>query len=511
MVPDAVLRRLATRIFLAFAVALGAFGAVAAFGAVRLHDLGRELRLLSAGYLPLTRVAAQLELKEWATPRALEARALDPRARKAWLPVVRAQFPAFVREKIEEGHRVLREARPLAGEEDARFLDEVAERLQGLGSRWAEYDGAAGALFDALERGAAAAEVDQRLQGVRTLERGLSLDAKRLRAALESRVSDRFVAAERAEARTVLLIALWSAAALAIGVGAALVSHRLLSPIQKLTEGVKAVAAGDLSRAVEVRSGDELGVLAREFNAMAASLDRQQRELRSAERLAAVGRISAQITHEIRNPLNAIGLNAELLSEELAQLSPAPREATQLVAAISREVDRLEAVAEEYLKFARLPRAAPAPLDLDEVVASLLDFVGPELSAARIEVVRELAGGLPSVEGDEAQLRAVALNLVRNSRESMPGGGTLRVRTRRADGGVELEVEDTGGGMPPEVLARIFEPFYTTKERGTGLGLAYARRVVAEHGGRIQCDSAPGRGTTFTIRLPGRGDAAKGA
>jgi signal transduction histidine kinase len=506
-----LLRRLATRIFLAFAVALGAFGAVAAFGAARLHDLGRELRLLSGGYLPLTRVATQLEVKEWATPRALEARALDPAARRAWLPVVRAQFPAFVREKIEEGHRVVQETRPLAAEEDLRFLDEVDGRLRGLGARWAEYDRAAGALFDALERGAAADEVDGRLQDVRTLERGLSIDAKRLRAALESRVGDRFVAAERAEARTVLLIALWSLAALAIGVGAALVSHRLLAPIQRLTEGVKAVAAGDLSRAVEARGGDELGTLAREFNAMASSLDRQQRELRSAERLAAVGRISAQITHEIRNPLNAIGLNAELLSEELSRLSPAPREAAQLVATISREVDRLEAVAEEYLKFARLPRAAPAPLDLDELVGSLLDFLGPELAAARVTVVRGLAGDLPAVEADEAQLRAVVLNLVRNSREAMPGGGTLTVRTRQAEGGVALSVADTGGGMPPEVLARIFEPFYTTKERGTGLGLAYARRVVAEHGGTIQCDSTPGRGTTFTLQLPSRAAAGKGA
>jgi signal transduction histidine kinase len=508
-VPGAVLRRLATRIFLTFAVALCAFGAVAAFGALRLHALGRELRLLSGGYLPLTRIAAQLELKEWATPRALEARALDPRARRAWLPVVRAQFPAFVREKIEEGRRFLREVRPHAGGDDARFLDDVATRLDGLAARWSEYDRAAGGLFDALERGAAASEVDARLQSVRTLERGLSLDAKLLRAALESRVGDRFVAAERAEARTVAMIAIWSLVALAIGVGAALVSQRLLAPIQRLTDGVKAVAAGDLSRVVEVHGSDELGVLAREFNTMAASLDRQQRELRNAERLAAVGRISAQITHEIRNPLNAIGLNAELLSEELARLSPPPREAALLVAAISREADRLEGVAEEYLKFARLPRATPAPLDLDEVVSSLLDFVGPELAAAKVEVRRDLAPDLPAVMGDETQLRAVVLNLVRNSREAMAGGGTLTVRTRQAEGGVELMVADTGGGMPPEVLAHVFEPFYTTKERGTGLGLAYASRVVAEHGGTIRCDSSPGRGTVFTLHLPSPPVAAR--
>jgi signal transduction histidine kinase len=92
----------------------------------------------------------------------------------------------------------------------------------------------------------------------------------------------------------------------------------------------------------------------------------------------------------------------------------------------------------------------------------------------------------------------------------MPAGGTLTLRTRQAEGGVELLVTDTGGGMPPEVLARIFEPFYTTKERGTGLGLAYARRVVAEHGGTIRCDSQRDRGTTFILRLPERGPAGTG-
>ena len=193
------------------------------------------------------------------------------------------------------------------------------------------------------------------MQEVRQLEKGLSLDVKLLQVALESQIADRVRTAERAEGRTVILIVLYSLVALGIGVAAALLSQRLLAPIETLTAGVKAVAAGDLSRKVQVTSRDEIGLLAREFNTMAASLDRQQDELRRAERLAAVGRISAQITHEIRNPLNAIGLNAELLSEELEGLSAPPREAIQLVAAISREVDRLNGVAEEYLRFARFP------------------------------------------------------------------------------------------------------------------------------------------------------------
>jgi two-component system, NtrC family, sensor kinase len=299
----------------------------------------------------------------------------------------------------------------------------------------------------------------------------------------------------------VLLIVIYSLIALAVGVAAALLSQRLLAPIQTLTEGVKAVAAGDLTRKVDVRSEDEIGLLAREFNAMAASLDRQRDELRRAERLATIGRISAQITHEIRNPLNAIGLNAELLEEELVARE-APREAVQLLQAISREVDRLNGVAEEYLRFAKPPRQELGRQDVSDILGSLLDFLAPELAAARIEVRRDLAESLPSVRGDEGQLRAVFLNLLRNSREAMPGGGTVTVRTRRAEGAVEVAVRDTGGGIPPGDLTRIFDTFYSTKERGTGLGLAFAQQVVKEHGGTIRCESELGRGTAFTVRLP---------
>ena len=501
------MRRVATRIFLTFAVALAAFALVAGFGIARLHELRRDLRLLSGGYLALTRIAAQLDVKDWVASRALEARGLERAARQAYLPVARAHFPELVREKIEEGRRVAREARALARGEDARFLDAVSVRLDGLATRWSEYDAQARALFDMLEAGqgedpATRDAFEARAQEVQRLEKGLSLDVKLLQVALETQIADRVHAAERTESQTVLLIVIYSLIALAIGVGAALLSQRLLAPIQTLTEGVKAVAAGDLTRKVEARGEDELGLLAREFNAMAASLDRQREELRRAERLATVGRISAQITHEIRNPLNAIGLNAELLEEELRGAGAPRQEAVHLVQAISREVDRLNDVAEEYLRFAKPPRQDLARQDLTELLASLLDFLSPELAAARIEVRRELAPDLPAVRGDEGRLRAVFLNLLRNGREAMPQGGAVTVRTRRAEGFVDVEVGDTGGGIPPEHLGRIFEAFYSTKERGTGLGLAFAQQVVKEHGGEIRCESAVGRGTTFTVRLP---------
>jgi two-component system NtrC family sensor kinase len=530
------MRRVSTKIFLTFAVALAPFGMVAGFGISRLHDLGRDLRLLSEGYLPLTRIAAQIDVKDWVTSRVLEARALDPASRRAYLPVARAHFPALVREKIAEGREVARRALAFAGKRDARFLGDVAAKLDALDVKWAQYDAAASALFDVLERGDGE-RLEQRVQGVRTLEKGLSLDVKLLAVALENQIGDRVHAAERAESRTVAAIIIYSLLAAAIGLGAVVISQRLLAPIRTLTEGVKAVAAGDLTRKVEARSDDEIGVLAREFNAMAASLERQRHELLRAERLAAVGRISAHITHEIRNPLNAIGLNTELLAEEIERieraeeaaperaeeeagsarrraeaqpkqpvdsggLHPPVMEARALVAAIGREVDRLNGVAEEYLRFARLPRPQLAREDLNEILSGLLEFIAPEMAAANVELRRELAAQLPPVLADESQLRAAFLNLLRNSREAMPQGGAVIVRTRALDGSVEAEVGDTGGGIPPGELSRIFDPFYSTKERGTGLGLAFTQQVVQEHGGTIGCRSQVGQGTVFEVRIP---------
>ncbi len=493
------MRRVATRIFLAFGVSLAAFALVSAFGIARLHDLGRKLRLLSDGYLPLTRIAAQLDVKDLTSSRIAEVRGLDPGARRALVALARARFPSLVRERIAEGRLVAARVLPLAPPEEAAFLREVVGRLDGLDAAWARYDAAARDLLDAASGGDPLPE--EAIQAARTMERALAIDVKLLQAALESHTSELVLSAGREESRTVTSIVLYTLLALAVGAGAALVSQRLLAPIRTLTEGVKAIASGDLTRQVSVRGADELGTLAREFNAMAASLERQRQELARAERLAAVGRISAHITHEIRNPLNSLGLNAELLADELPEEASA--EARALLAAITREVDRLNGVAEEYLRFARLPRPVMAREDLNEILRGLVDFVAPEMEAAGVSLSRDLDPDLPPVRADEGQLRAAFLNLLRNSREATPAGGTIGVRTARtADGQAEVTVSDDGSGIPAEALERIFDPFFSTKSGGTGLGLAFTLQVVREHGGTIRCQSEVGRGTSFSVRIP---------
>ena len=231
-------------------------------------------------------------------------------------------------------------------------------------------------------------------------------------------------------------------------------------------------------------------------------LSRQRDELIQAERLATVGRMASHITHEIRNPLSSIGLNVEMLEEEVAGLAGSgASEARSMLQSIGREVDRLREVTEQYLRFSRLPRPDLVYCDVGAVLRDLLGFVRPQLSAAKIELDAEV-NVLPCVQADANQLRQAFLNLVRNAIEAMPDGGRLEVRAAVRDEAVEIGIADSGEGISDDVRENVFQPFFTTKDAGTGLGLALTHQIVVAHGGTVTCDSAPGGGTTFLVRLP---------
>ncbi|MEZ0311601.1 MAG: PAS domain-containing sensor histidine kinase [Myxococcota bacterium] len=227
-------------------------------------------------------------------------------------------------------------------------------------------------------------------------------------------------------------------------------------------------------------------------------------QLLASEHLAAVGRLSAQVAHEIRNPLSAIGLNAELLQDELdASLEGAhKKEAQTLLAAIAGEIERLTAVTESYLQMARLPRPALRDADLNQLVGDLFSMLSEEMKQAKIEVVLELASPAPHAMVDPGQLRQGMLNIVRNGREAMPEGGRLKVRTARDNGSAIIEVTDEGEGIPDELRGRVFEPFFSTKESGTGLGLSLTQQIVAEHGGSIAIAANAPKGTRVMLSLP---------
>lgn len=276
---------------------------------------------------------------------------------------------------------------------------------------------------------------------------------------------------------------------------------------------------------VELRANQER--LEQAYRDLQAAQDR----LVQSERLATIGQMSAKVSHEVRNPLSSISLNAELLEDEIALLAPERRaEAASLIAAIRSQVDVLSAVTEEYLRFARLPKPKLETTALSPVIEELADFVREELRARKVELVVDVPAEQPTLRLDAGQIRQALLNLIRNAVEAMPEGGTVTIRVglsnqevagsrrraageRRFDSGflppagsslpaVLIEVKDTGTGIPPENLDRIFEPFFTSKEGGTGLGLAIVRQIATDHGGSLTCESTPGGGTTFRLILP---------
>ena len=235
-----------------------------------------------------------------------------------------------------------------------------------------------------------------------------------------------------------------------------------------------------------------------------------EQQLRHSQQLAAIGKMTSQIAHQINTPLATLGLNVAYLRTEVARrLGGASPEVEEVSDALADEIDRLKRVVNDYLRFARLPQPALNEESLAEQVRGFLDFLEPEARERGVRLEAELGSDPARVLLDADLFRQAFLNLARNSFEAMPEGGALRVRLRAVEQDWELSLEDTGRGIPAEQLPRIFDPFFTTKKDGTGLGLAHTRRVVEDHGGTIACASAHGRGTTFRLRLPAAGAEAK--
>jgi signal transduction histidine kinase len=233
-----------------------------------------------------------------------------------------------------------------------------------------------------------------------------------------------------------------------------------------------------------------------------------------SERLAAVGTMAAEVAHEVRNPLGSLILNLDLIQKEVEKIASAPgyspEEGCVLVNEMRTEVHRIQNVLEDYLQFARLPKPRRQPLALNEFLDQKLAFVNAEFERAGVKLHTNFDPALRTISADAEQLWQATLNLIRNGLDAMPDGGELTVSTWCEGGQARLRVTDTGKGMPNEQLARVFMPFFTTKTQGTGLGLTLVQQIVTEHGGHVECESAVGEGSTFTIFLPVAEGASNG-
>jgi signal transduction histidine kinase len=280
-------------------------------------------------------------------------------------------------------------------------------------------------------------------------------------------------------------------------------------PLQELNAAARRVAAGDLSVKVPGGGAVETDSLSQTFNEMVERLRESrllEERLHFAERSTALGRLASAVAHEIRNPLNFINLSIDHVRERLAPAEPARRQDFErILANVKAEVLRLNRLVGDFLSFGKPMRLHPRVCAVDDVLREVASLVDHKARDQRIALAVEIEPGLPRTMADPELLKTCFLNLMINAVDAMPDGGRLVVtaRTRgEAAGTLEVTVEDSGRGMTAEEVRGAFEPYFSTKDAGLGLGLALTRKIVADHGGAIELDSAPGRGTTARLRLP---------
>jgi signal transduction histidine kinase len=310
--------------------------------------------------------------------------------------------------------------------------------------------------------------------------------------------------------------------ALAVGAGGVVLgvalsgwaASRVSKPVASLARAASQVANGNWDTRVKVESGDELGQLATAFNRMTQQLVEQRDRLVQAERVAAWRELARRLAHELKNPLFPLQITVENLlrarEQKPAEFDEVFCESTKT---LLDEVAHLRTIVGRFSDFAKMPRPQLQPVDANELVRGAVRLFEAQIESSTsppVNVQMHLAEKLEAIQADPDLLHRAVQNLILNALDAMPEGGTLAISTAACEGGVRLVISDSGEGLTPEECARLFTPYYTSKQHGTGLGLAIVQSVVSDHGGRISVESEPGHGTTFKIELPSNPPEATG-
>jgi signal transduction histidine kinase len=489
------LRTLSARILIGFTILILTFGGTTIYLFWFMTQVGQEVSIIRDGYLPLAQKTRQLhDVQEELTLYFRDAKDEPLTRMNLRLKSRRANRSR----NLDEIDAIL--AKLTVPDRHARFVSDTTAKVRDLRARADSLEPSYQALSAVPQQDrAAAAPLLDKLQidegKIKNVASGLAREQ-------EAMVHKTTRVIDHNEERMRLFTILVGVAAIVVGLLVTVWVTLALKPLRRLRDAARRIAAGDYASRIAERGPSEVADLAREFNVMGRAVEEREREIVRSERFAAIGKMAAMVTHEVRNPLSSIALNTELLEDELR--SRESKEALDLCRAITNEVDRLTELTEQYLAFARLPRPNLVADQVNDVVGAVAAFVREDLAKRGVALTVELAADLPRALVDPAQLRQCLLNLVRNATEAVVGRDVPAVAlvTRRADGRVEIDVSDNGPGIADEVADRVFEPFVTTKQGGTGLGLALTNQIIRDHGGAVRVVSKPGVGAIFTVELP---------
>jgi two-component system, NtrC family, sensor kinase len=466
------------------------FGGASINNFLRASRANERLELVNELFLPLSRIIVQLQGNSQGLAedmRRYYSRTEATSETSSFSRMVRDLYPYLIHKKFEAADQLLQK-------HEASGSKPMIEELRQLLSH-------ARASFDGFVAVVDKNRLEESFGDLRTTLKRVSVrlddEAQRITLAAQAENQDNLVTS-----------LIGTVLAVVFGVFTGWLSHRVLAPLPELISCIRRIADGDFNQSLKVKSSDkdEVSLLAREYNRMLSALGerdkkilKQQQELLQAERLAAVGQLSAEIVHEIRNPLNAISLNIDWLENELQSNHP---EIKRTLASISKEIERLHLITESYLVRARMPATGEQKTGINDLINEILDFSKEEHKQRNIVVEKTLVDQEIFVRSDRSRLKQALLNIFRNAREAMPNGGQLRVSSRIQDNVLRVEVTDSGYGMNEATRRRTFNPFFTTKPNGTGLGLMLTKTIVEEAQGSVECDSEMGEGTTFTFKFP---------
>jgi signal transduction histidine kinase len=489
---------LATRILLSFAITLIAFAVTVGFTVAALKRAAEDSEELAKGYVPVALKLGRLRAVQSTFASIAESPdEKNPESTRGILTTLDRERRSI----FEETRAAMQNELRAVGSEDTRQLAlAFTGQLDAAAAEWAGDREARERAFAALETHDDDA-TERALLALGAMEQAANKRLRTLADHVDTSMKALSDAARARERRAALELALLAALTLAVGVGVSVHTRRLLGPLERVTQRAKAVARGDLTPQPTERTNDEIGELATAFERMVSAVAKAQNRALANERLAAIGKMAAHVTHEIRNPLSSISLNIELLEENLAEAGIGG-ESKSLLGAITREVQRLEHLSEEYLRVARLPQPRMESEDLASKVREIVGFAKPEMDRSGLGLELDVAQDIPLVLFDEGQIRQAILNVLRNAREAMSDGGTISVYVRAEGMSVVVGVDDEGSGIPEDVRSRIFDPFFSTKGEGTGLGLAITRQIIEAHGGSIAVDPREEGGTSFRLLLP---------
>ncbi|HLG18857.1 MAG TPA: HAMP domain-containing sensor histidine kinase [Bdellovibrionota bacterium] len=493
-----------TRILGTYVVLVGLFLVVLFTGFHRLERIGLRLNVIREGYLPIIKMVNTFfnfyHIDETFDVQKLVAN----RQNRLFLEAVSVHNPRLLENGLRRGLEDARKAfvtYPIGDEQ--RWFGRIATLIDEVVDQHTHYTEMVRGIIGQVESNdieAALAQNEALVRQKRLLRARIDFLSRRL----DERIQSGIEATVQEERRAAVLTLIFSSVILACTLLIGLVAILAFRPLRLLKTAAREIAAGDLGQRVHIQTNDEVGDLAHEFNRMAdaiqqrdETLRKQQEQLIQSEKMAVIGRMASKISHEVRNPLNALGLNVEMLEDRVTEPDAKAR-----LHAMASEIDRLNRVAESYLTLVRKPERSVQPVDPKAFLEHLETLVRPECAKRGIRMSLDVSDALPRVRMDGNRLQQALLNLVRNAMEAVGDKGEFGIRAQTENGHLLIQVWDKGPGIPAHQLSRIFEPFYTTKDKGTGLGLSISNEIVHEQGGSMECKSEPGQGALFTIRLP---------